>query len=146
MTPGEAVVELLRPSREHLPEYVRAMRNGWSPDNAGGPETARKELAEIDENPDGFVERPPFTLGHIRYSVVPWKRRRGYATAALGLMLQRAKDEGLEFVEITTDPENVASQRVILANGGVLVERFLKPSQYGGKEGLRYRIHTGPGK
>ncbi len=34
----------------------------------------------------------------------------------------------------------VASQRVIKANGGVLVERFVKPGQYGAKLGLRYRI------
>jgi hypothetical protein len=26
------------------------------------------------------------------------------------------------------------------ANGGVLVERFIKPAQFGGTEGLRYRI------
>jgi hypothetical protein len=29
---------------------------------------------------------------------------------------------------------------VILANGGVLVERFTKLPQYGSEEGLRYRI------
>jgi predicted acetyltransferase len=43
-------------------------------------------------------------------------------------------------VEITTDPTNFASQRVILANGGALVERFIKPAQYGNSEGLRFRI------
>jgi len=29
---------------------------------------------------------------------------------------------------------------VILANGGVLVERFTKTAHHGGTEGLRYRI------
>jgi hypothetical protein len=29
---------------------------------------------------------------------------------------------------------------VIEANGGVLVERFTKPPQFGSKPGLRYRI------
>ncbi len=72
--------------------------------------------------------------------MVPWKRGRGYATLALNLMLPEVKAEGLEFVEITTDPTNIASQRVIEANGGVLVERFVKPPQMGGTEGLRYRI------
>jgi predicted acetyltransferase len=43
-------------------------------------------------------------------------------------------------VEITTDVTNVASQRVIEANGGVIVERFFKPAGYGGAESLRYRI------
>lgn len=192
LTQMPSPVELLRPSREHLPEYVRALQQGWSPDNVRGPETAKRELAEIAEDPERFLERqvdrdakgppivlpdgstvprlpgyrlwvwdgefcgaigfrwrpgtaslPPYTLGHIGYSIVPWKRRRGYATAALGLMLHLARGEGLEYVEVTTDPDNLPSQKVILANGGVLVEQFVKPSQYGEKQGLRYRIDTG---
>ena len=70
------------------------------------------------------------------YSVVPWKRRRGYATAALGLMLVDAAAEGLEFVEVTTDIDNVASQRVIVANRGDLVERFRRADAYGGSDGF----------
>lgn len=88
----------------------------------------------------GTPALPPHCLGHIGYAVVPWKQRRGYATEALRQLLPQAKAEGLPYVEITTDPANVASQRVILANGGVLVERFTKPPQYGNVEGLRYRI------
>jgi predicted acetyltransferase len=48
--------------------------------------------------------------------------------------------EGLRYVEITTDPDNMPSQRVIEANGGVLVERFTRPASLGGTPGLRYRI------
>jgi predicted acetyltransferase len=43
-------------------------------------------------------------------------------------------------VELTADIGNVASQRVIEASGGVLLETFKKPAAYGGSEGLRYRI------
>jgi len=43
-------------------------------------------------------------------------------------------------VTITTEPRNVASQRVIERNGGVLIERFIRPAAHGGTEGLRYRI------
>jgi len=88
----------------------------------------------------GSLELPPHVLGHIGYSVVPWKQRRGYAKAALGMMLVHARAEGLVFVELTTDPDNVASQRVILANGGMLVGPFTKPAQYGSVPGMRYRI------
>jgi predicted acetyltransferase len=77
--------------------------------------------------------------------VVPWKQRRGYATRALHDLLPDAWAEGLRYVEITTDPDNIASQRVIEANGGVLVEEFVKPLALGGKLGLRYRVHTGKG-
>jgi predicted acetyltransferase len=55
-------------------------------------------------------------------------------------MLEHARAEGLQYVEITTDPDNVASRRVIEVNGGVLVERFQRPAQYGGTDALRYRI------
>jgi predicted acetyltransferase len=47
---------------------------------------------------------------------------------------------GLSYVEITTDPDNIASRRVIEANGGILVEHFTKPPQFGCKPGLRFRI------
>lgn len=88
----------------------------------------------------GSESLPPTCLGHIGYSVVPWKRRRGYATAALREMLVTFAAEGLRYAEITTDPENVASRRVIEANGGVLVEQFARPASLGGTPGLRYRI------
>jgi predicted acetyltransferase len=89
---------------------------------------------------EGTTELPPHCLGHIGYAVVPWKEGLGYAKAALAQLLPEAKAVGLPYVDITTDPENMASQRVILANGGVLVEEFTKPSQFGSKLGLRYRI------
>jgi predicted acetyltransferase len=88
----------------------------------------------------GTSELPPHCLGHIGYAVVPWKQRQGYATKALALLLLEVRKEGLSYVEITTDPGNLASQRVIEANGGVLHERFVKPPQYGSVPGLRYRI------
>jgi predicted acetyltransferase len=88
----------------------------------------------------GTADLPSHVLGHIGFSVVPWKRRRGYATRALGLFLTQARKEGLPHVELTTDPENAASQRVIAANGGQLVERFTRPAVFGGADGLRYRI------
>jgi predicted acetyltransferase len=88
----------------------------------------------------GTSELPEYCLGHVGYSVVGWKRRRGYATQALRELLPDARVLGLEYLELTTDPENVASQRVIEANGGALVERFRKPVAYGHAEALRYRI------
>lgn len=88
----------------------------------------------------GTAALPPHCLGHIGYAVVPWKQRRGYATAALRLMLIEAKAVGLPYVEITTDPDNLASQKVILAVGGTLHERFIQPPELGGKPGLRYRV------
>ncbi len=88
----------------------------------------------------GTTALPPTCLGHIGYSVVPWKRCRGYATLALRQLLPIVRNEGLPYVEITTDLSNAASRRVIEANGGVLVERFVKPAAHGATDGLRFRI------
>ena len=88
----------------------------------------------------GTADLPPHVMGHIGYGVTSWKQRRGYATRGLALMLPNARALGMAYVELTTEPENLASRRVIEANGGVLFERFAKPSAYGGGEGLRYRI------
>ena len=91
----------------------------------------------------GTTELPPYCLGHIGYSVVPWKRQRGYATRALELLLPEARSEGLAYVELTSDADNIASQRVIEANGGELIERFHKSAEFGAAETLRFRIHLG---
>ena len=88
----------------------------------------------------GTSALPAHVLGHIGYGVVPWKRGRGHATAALGLLLQEIRTIGLDHVELTTEPDNIASQCVILANGGYAAGRFLKAAAYGAAESLRYRI------
>jgi predicted acetyltransferase len=182
-------IELKTPSLDLLPQYVDALKRGWSPDNVRKEEAAREQLAEIGKDEAAFVARlddpegrgapvkmpdgatmrrlpgfhrwifdgafcgtigfrwqkgtpelPTHVLGHIGFAVVPWRRRRGCATAALRLILPEARNAGLPYVELTTDLDNVASQRVILANGGALIGRFQKPSVYGGMESLRYRI------
>ena len=88
----------------------------------------------------GTNSLPAHVLGHVGYAVVPWKRGQGLATEGLRLMLPQIRAEGLTYIELTTTPDNIPSQRVVLANGGVLVERFDKPAVYGGGETLRFRI------
>ena len=88
----------------------------------------------------GTTDLPPHCLGHVGYSVTPWKQRRGYATAALRLVMPRLRALGLPFVVLTTNADNRPSQKVILANGGRLLEAFTKPEAFGGGEGLRFRL------
>jgi predicted acetyltransferase len=111
-----------------LPGFQRWM---WDGDFAGGV-GLRWQI--------GTPELPAWCHGHVGYSVVEWKRRRGYATAALAMILPEARAVGLPYVEVVTSPENVASRRVTVANGGVLIERFPMVAAYGGGDALRYRI------
>lgn len=87
----------------------------------------------------GTASLPEWCLGHIGYAVVPWKRGRGYAKTALAQILPEARTRGLPYVELTTEPDNLASQRVIIANGGEFVEQFIA-RLHGGDSVLRFRI------
>lgn len=58
--------------------------------------------------------------GHIGYDIRPTQRRKGYGSLALKYGLEKAKELGLEKVLVTCDVDNVASNKVIQKNGGVL--------------------------
>lgn len=88
----------------------------------------------------GTTDLPPHCLGHVGYAVVPWKRRRGYATEALRLVMPRLRALGLPFIELTTNADNLPYQRVILTNGGVFFREFDKPAAYGGGRGFLFRL------
>jgi predicted acetyltransferase len=60
------------------------------------------------------------TGGHIGYDVRPTARRQGHATAMLRAALPHVSRMGIDPVLITCDVDNIASRRVIEANGGVL--------------------------
>ncbi|MBD5492581.1 MAG: GNAT family N-acetyltransferase [Lachnospiraceae bacterium] len=57
--------------------------------------------------------------GHCGYSVRPSERGKGYAKAMLRLNIQNAKSMGIEKLLITCGIKNEASEKTILANGGV---------------------------
>ena len=73
--------------------------------------------------------------GHIGYDVRPTARRQGHATAMLRATLPHAHALGIDPALVTCDVDNVASRKVIQANGGVLAD------ERGGK--LRFWVPTG---
>jgi len=88
----------------------------------------------------GTTDLPPHCLGHIGFSVVAWRQRRGYASRALAELLPRAQKRHLSHVDLSTDVDNIASQKVIAANGGTLINTFQLPAGYGNRTGLLFRI------
>ena len=74
--------------------------------------------------------------GHIGYSVRPNDRRRGYAKEMLRLNLENCRALGLKRVLLCCDDDNIASERTILANGGV----FERTTEANGKTVKRFWI------
>ncbi len=58
--------------------------------------------------------------GHIGYSVRPADRCRGHAKEMLRQCLRICRGRGISRVLLCCDEDNIASERVILANGGTL--------------------------
>jgi predicted acetyltransferase len=86
-------------------------------------------LIRHDETSDAFVARGTIrhTLnsmlvrlgGHIGYAVAPSERCNGYGTVILRLLLNEAKDQGIDPVLITCDDDNIGSRKIIEKNGGI---------------------------
>jgi predicted acetyltransferase len=68
--------------------------------------------------------------GHIGYEIRPTLRRRGYGTLICKLGLEKARQLGIKRVLITCDDNNIASARIIEANGGVLQDVRLLDWRY----------------
>lgn len=57
--------------------------------------------------------------GHIGFSVRPSERNKGYAREMLRLLLAVCAERGMSRVLVTCNSKNFASERTIIANGGI---------------------------
>jgi predicted acetyltransferase len=116
---------------------------GFPADNFGELIAALEQNAKGDGLPVGFVPNSTYWLvsqseivgvsnvrhgltprlrnegGNIGYGVRPSVRGRGFGVELLRQTLGKAKEIGLTKVLLTCGKNNIASVRVILANGGV---------------------------
>ncbi len=61
-----------------------------------------------------------FDGGHIGDGIRPSERRKGYATAMIGLALEECKKLGIAKVLMVCDKNNIGSSKSIIKNGGIL--------------------------
>ncbi|GAA3510614.1 hypothetical protein GCM10022234_01090 [Aeromicrobium panaciterrae] len=116
--------------RPDLPwdEYV-SLVHGWE-DGIDLPDGFVKHAELVAVEGDVIVGRTSIRFelneflrtlgGHIGYAVRPPFRRRGHATEILRQSMVVARAHGIDPVLVTCDDDNIASAKVIEANGGVL--------------------------
>lgn len=66
------------------------------------------------------------TGGHIGDGIRPSERRKGYATAMIGLGLEECKKMGIKKVLMTCERDNIGSAKSIINNGGVLENEVME--------------------
>lgn len=58
--------------------------------------------------------------GHIGYGISPLYRQKGYATKGLALVLQKAKEIGIEEAYLSVNKNNLGSIKAQLNNGAII--------------------------
>ncbi len=81
---------------------------------------------------------PAECASHIFYNIEPAHQNNGYGTEILRLGLAEARNIGLQEVVVACDSKNIASKKIIEANGGVFAGACARAD---GGEHLRYRFN-----
>lgn len=125
----DGLAHAARPEPNETAERFVARIRGWENDEHGHPSgvTQTTHWPILDGRVVGHIglrHRLNDELaeygGHIGYAVRPSHRGRGIASEMLRLVLETAAARAVGKLLLTCAPDNVASNRTILANGGVL--------------------------
>lgn len=117
----QEMVQWLRDSESgvNIPE-------GWVPSSTYWLVTADKRIVGAVNIRHQLTEHLLQSGGHIGYGIRPSARGKGYATQILKLALEKARDLGIARVLLSCDATNLASERVIVKNGGLPDTSFVK--------------------
>ena len=117
--------------------YIQSLNTQPEPDSGLVPDTT---LFCLDRDRNIFVgavnirqlpERPAaaFGAGHIGDGIRPSERRKGYATAMIGLALNECRKLGIDRVLMCCNKDNIGSAKSIINNGGVLENEIEEDGQ-----------------
>lgn len=120
---------------QHFSEYLRTIRR-FEPGQDLPPERVHSESHWLVEG-HTYIGRASLRYelnerlrefgGHIGYEIRPSERQKGYGKLILKLMLERASELDINQVLISCDDDNLASAKIIEANGGLLEGVFNVP-------------------
>lgn len=139
-----------RDALRDLPGYVRELRQqargvdrppGWVPSTTYWLVRDGRRIVATSNLRHRLTPHLHYEGGHIGYGTRPSERRKGYGRRLCALTLQRARELGIRHVLITCDSDNIASAKIIEANGGVLENQVV--SRETGKIKNRYWIDVG---
>ena len=81
-------------------------------------------IVQIRHKPSHAVDVPSEMNSHLYIEILPKYRLSGYGREALKLALLEAKKLGLNELWATHMDDNTGSKKIIIANGGLLVDEM----------------------
>jgi predicted acetyltransferase len=135
LMPESPAPESLQWTIDNFEKYLNSFTNVKDGGNVSMGKVPYSEYWLIDKNeyvgtiiirhePSGRYEN---IKSHVYFHIIPSKRTRGYGSKALELGLKKAEEIGLKELIITCDESNIASQKIIEKNGGILTEQTTSP-------------------
>lgn len=125
-------------SAEEWLKYLAIMENEETCPEGRTPSDAYIAVRATDNRIVGIIDlrhhinHPILSLwgGHMGYTVRPSERNKGYAKEMLRLNLYNCRDRGIGKILLTCNINNIASEKVIIANGGVFEKEVIVDNEH----------------
>ena len=125
-------------------EWLKSVTDNISPDTVNSEWVVTDTYFAFDEDDNivGIIdlrhELNDFLkdFGNSGYSVRPSQRRKGYATEMLKLIIERARQIGMDKLQLSVETSNEASVKTITKNGG----KYERSFTYEGEDAAVYMI------